>query len=109
VTWTPNKTVTGGITDLTSTLSLREIIDIREQTEVTLNLPYMIPESYLWTDPTASWSGNTSYYSGQIDIQILNDLMAPETCPQTIDILVFVKAGPDFEFQVPGQPGGVGY
>lgn len=109
VTWTPNKTVTGGVTDLTSTLSLREIIDIREQTEVTLNLPYMIPESYLWTDSTASFSGNTSYYSGQIDIQILNDLMAPETCPQTIDILVFVKAGPDFEFEVPGQPAGVGY
>jgi hypothetical protein len=109
VTWTPNKTVTGGVTDLTSTLSLREIIDIREQTEVTLNLPYMIPESYLWTDSTASFSGNTSYYSGQIDIQILNDLMAPETCPQTIDILVFLKAGPDFEYQVPGQPGGVGY
>jgi hypothetical protein len=79
-------------------LALREIIDIREQDEFTLNLPYLIPQPYL----SNCISETVASTSGQLDIIVLNDLMAPETCAQSIQLLFFFKAGPDFEFQVPG-------
>jgi hypothetical protein len=99
ITWTPNMNVGLAPTPTTGILSLRQIVDIREQDEFTFNLPYMVPDPYLATS-SLTYPRNSS---GQLDVVILNDLMAPETCSQSISILVFIKGGPDFEFQVPGN------
>jgi len=74
---------------------LREIIDIRFCDEVELTLPYLIEQHYLECD-TVSPGAQT--YSGVLDIRVLNELRAPETCAQSIDIVMFWTAGDDFEF-----------
>lgn len=77
----------------TSVYSLREIVDIRESSEIILNLPYMLSRPYI----------DQQQYIGTVHVYVLNDLRCPETVAQSIDMLTFITAGDDFEFQVP-QP-----
>ncbi len=97
VTWTPinNPGTTPDLT--TSSYSKRAIIDIRTEDTVTFELPYLIFSDYL---PTAANSYEATT-SGQIDVMLLNDLRAPESCAQSIEVLVFISAGDDFELAVP--------
>jgi len=94
ITFTPIEStlVSPGVTD--SIYSLREIIDIREQSEITLKLPYMLHRHYL----------SPSQNMGRVNIYVLNDLRCPETVAQSVDLLVFWKAGDDFEYQSPVAP-----
>lgn len=94
VTWTPYKAASVvAPTRATSVYSLRQIMDIREQSTITLNLPYLVNRPYL---------DNLSDYSGTVDIFILNELRAPETAAQSVDLEFYYTAGDDFEYQVPG-------
>ncbi len=94
VTWTPT-TATNNTdpTLLTSIYALREIIDIKTGNEFTFNLPYMIEDNYI----------GTGTKSGRLLIRVLNELRAPETAAQSIDVLVYYSGGKDFELQVPGR------
>jgi hypothetical protein len=95
ITWTPGLIVSNTPDTSTSLYSLRQIVDIREQDEITLNLPYMIGQDFIS-------SGDGQYlYSGQLDVVVLNNLRAPETVSQTIEILEYYTAGDDFEFAAP--------
>jgi hypothetical protein len=95
LTWTPSSTVDETPTVSTSTLSLRAIIDVRVEDEVSFELPYLI-----WSDFLSLESGYPTT-SGQVDILVLNDLRAPESCAQQIDMQIFYRAGDDFEMGVP--------
>jgi len=95
ITWTPTTTPTYTMDLNKSLYSLRQIVDIREQDEVELVLPYMVYPPYMKT------TGTTDAYSGTLDIIVLNDLRCPETCSTTIDILEFYTAGDNFEFLYP--------
>jgi len=92
VVWTPGEDITTAATLANSLPAYRHIIDIREQDEFTLNLPWLLAKSYLRTD------GNCS---GRLDVVVLNDLRAPDTCSTTIDIIVLVRAGDNWEYQTP--------
>lgn len=92
VTWSPG-TFVGTSPDLTTSMfALREIVDIREGSEFTLNLPYMIESHYI----------SKNQLSGVLDITVLNELRAPETVSSTVDLLIYYSGGKDFEFQAPG-------
>jgi len=93
VTWTPYAGSVVTPTKATSQLAMREIIDIRTSDEFNLVLPYIQPTSYLL-------SGS---YSGQLDIFILNELRAPETCASHVDIMLSWAAADDLELQVTDQ------
>jgi hypothetical protein len=98
VIWTPGTLVTTTPTTATSAYSMRTIIDVRTEDEITINLPFLVLSDYLeipFTNPTGG------AYSGQLDIQVLNDLRAPESAAQNIAIQYFFKAGDDFEYAVP--------
>lgn len=96
VTWTPADTTVPVVPTLvTSDISLREIIDLSVSDEFELTLPYMVNSSYLKTDES----------SGYITIKVLNQLRAPDSVVQSIDMLSFIRGGSDFELQVPaGDP-----
>jgi len=91
ITFTPVNLPTTAPDVSTSIYSLREVVDIREQSEITLNLPYMLHRPYL--DPDQAM--------GTLRVMVLNDLRCPETCAQDVQMLIFYTAGDDFEFQVP--------
>lgn len=95
LTWSPGSFIPIAPTTTTSMLSLREIVDVREGSEFTFTLPFMLDVDYI---PTRD-------YSGQFDIQVLNELRCPESASGSVDILVYYRAAPDFEFQVPGWNG----
>jgi hypothetical protein len=91
ITFTPIETVTTVPTTATSVYSLRTIVDIREQSVIKLNLPYMLYKTYQQQNAAI----------GTVHIRVLNDLRCPETCAQQVQILSYYTAGDDFEFQVP--------
>lgn len=76
-----------------SALLQREIIDIRTQNEVTLTFPYICKRPYL---PNTS----TGYF-GAVYLYVVDPIVAPDTVPQDIQILMEVSAGHDFEVAWP--------
>lgn len=103
LTWTPISTVPTSPDTSTSIYSLRQIVDIREQEEVELVLPYMVNANYLQTAFNSGAGTNQliGFSSGLFDVVVLNDLRCPETVNSSIDIIVVVTPGEDFEFQAP--------
>jgi hypothetical protein len=92
ITWTPNGGAGTNVpTRANSLLALREIVDVRTQSEITLQLPYMCDSNYLPTGTS----------SGRLDILVLNELRAPDSVYNAIDVLVYVRGGADFELAVP--------
>lgn len=80
ITWIPSRIYNGSpaITEPSSYL-LREIIDIRETTEIELVLPYLMEYNYL----------KTNEISGRLLITVVNQLKATDTVSNTVDILAF--------------------
>jgi len=92
VTFSPlNATIGNAITLANSVLSLREIVDLKTTDEITLTLPYLSASPYLLYGSL----------SGTLNVLILNELRAPETCAQSINVLVYVKGGDDLELACP--------
>jgi len=97
ITFTPSSSLLPTNPTLaTGTLAMRTIVDIREFSDVSIELPYLMDVSYL--------ASNVSM--GTLQIRVLNPLKAPETAASTITGLIYYHAGEDFEFQAPGS--GVG-
>lgn len=98
VTWIPCNlpTVTPGLT--TGSFQKRAIIDIRTEDTISIELPYLLYSDYANT----ALSLPNNIYSGQVDIQVLNDLRAPESCAQSVNMQIFFSAAEDYELAVPG-------
>lgn len=86
-----------------SSYSLREIIDLRSISEITLNLPYLRPYNFL----NIAANGNLDML-GQLEVRVLNELVVPETCSPSYEVLVYYSAGADFEVAGLGM-GGLGH
>lgn len=99
IIWSPTEeSLVTAPTISNSMYALRHILDIRDQDEYTVNLPYLLRSQYLPTDVGT----NVLYASGTLTISVLNELRAPETCAASIRLLEFYTGGPDLEFQAPG-------
>jgi hypothetical protein len=94
VIWTPSDgAVSTDPTIATSAYSMRQIIDLRDTTEVDIELPYMIPRAWqTFTEP-----------SGLLNIQVLNTLQAPDTVAQSVKVLMYSYAGSDFDVAYPAN------
>lgn len=80
-----------------SNYCLREIVDIRTDSEVSITMPWLINLEWLDTslDPTSINKSGTLY------VRVLNKLVAPETCSQSMDVQVYISAADDFDLAVP--------
>lgn len=83
----------------TTTLALtqylnRHIIDLREVSEYTINVPYVAMTPYLDTQ-------QANCYFGYLRTYILDELTNPSTTASSIVTLIEVACLPDFEFAVP--------
>lgn len=73
----------------------REIVDLRDGSEFVIKVPYCYNSMYMDTDQ----SQNDLFMMMQVNV--LNELVAPDTCAQSVEILYEVRGGTDMEFQVP--------
>jgi hypothetical protein len=89
VTWSPGTNVTAAPAD--TTYSLRHYIDIRECSEIEFTLPFLVSQTWLTKSQNMGW----------FNVQVQNELRAPETCNSSIQILMYACAGDDFEFSQP--------
>lgn len=95
IIWTPCYLQSGLSVPVDSTFSLRHLVDIRETSEVELVLPFLVPQNYLQCNTTTSIVPNCT--SGLLMVQVQNQLRAPETCAQAVQVLVYYAGGDDFE------------
>jgi hypothetical protein len=94
VVWTPtDNTLATDPTIATSAYSMRHVIDVRDTTEVDIELPYMIPRC---------WQ-KFEVQSGKLDIIVLNTLQFPDTVASTIKVLVYTYAGADYDVAYPSN------
>lgn len=83
----------------TSAYVLREIVDVRSMNEISLVLPYIRKSNYL-----AYFDSDVDQYTlGRIDIRVLDELKAPDTVANNIDMLLYVSGAEDFELACPTQ------
>ncbi len=74
----------------------REVIDIRDGDEFVIKVPYCATTMWQPCDGTYIVNGPARFY-----INVLNELVCPETASNSVEILIEVRGGPDLEFAVP--------
>jgi len=94
VSWTPSSNVAVTPTLSTSTLVIKEIIDIRTGNEFRLKLPWLLNQNYMQLKGVTN-----TQCSGQLDIIVLNELRCPETASSAVNMLLYYCGADDFEFQ----------
>lgn len=72
---------------------LREIVDVKDKSEVVLRLPYLQYSKFIGVDESL----------GTLYVRVVNELVAPENCAQVLDVMVHASAGDDFEYAIPGM------
>jgi hypothetical protein len=72
----------------------REVLDLRSSNEFVVTIPYVSTKPYR----------NYTDGFGIVTMFVLNELVAPTTVSQSIEILVEISAGPDFEVAIPANP-----
>jgi hypothetical protein len=89
------QTAVAALTNAQTNYVHREVIDLRDGSEFVVKVPYCYNSMYLDTDQTQ----NDIFM--MMHVNILNELVAPDTCSQNVDVLFEVRGGTDLEFQVP--------
>lgn len=102
ITFTPTDTF-GIAPSLSDGRALRQILDIRDQSEITMVLPYMNPKNYLEVNNKVS--GVTFQQNlGFLNIRVLNTLVTSGAASPVVDIIEYYTAGDDFEYAMPCSP-----
>lgn len=70
----------------------RAILDIREMSEITFEIPYVSETPYLGT------LGNGKTHYGKLEFRVIDPLVAPDTVSNQIQFIVEVAMGEDIEF-----------
>lgn len=89
--YTPKPGTVATPTLASSAYAYRHVVDIRDGNTIDLSLPFMSEFGYLPIDEAY----------GTLDIFILNELKAPPSASQVIDLMVWVCGDKDFEYAVP--------
>lgn len=85
----------GTTTNLDTNYVHREVVDLRDGDEFCITVPYCYHAMYHHTS-----SANVDMFFN-LQVSVLNELVAPETASQSIEILFEVRGGEDLEFQLP--------
>lgn len=80
---------------------LREIVDIRETNEFRFVVPYVATTQYKECPDISGTTSGLDFTTGIFTVQVLNELVAPDTVADTVKLLIEVSAGPDMEFACP--------
>lgn len=71
-----------------------EVYDIRERTDIEFRVPFAYHKA---------WAARGVEIPGFISVDLVNSLRNPSICADSIDIVVYKHAGPDFQVAVPAK------
>lgn len=106
VTFVPGATMATDVNLVDLAKCYSTVVDLRQETDIEFSVPYVsntpfmqMSDNVLAADPgTALTYG---YPTGMIYVSVVNALRNPSTAASSIDCLVFVKAGHDFQLAFP--------
>jgi hypothetical protein len=107
ISWDPNADITGNADVETSCFT--RVVDLEHEDEVEIVVPYKAVTPWLKATrkqntysngPTPTYSYDATCMNGCFTMRVLNPITGP-TAAASIDVLLFVSAGPDFQFAVP--------
>ena len=107
ITWDPEGDIISDAT--TSTTSFTRIVDISEETDVEIRVPYMQATPWLNTDdtPNTLWYGksmgyvrNSLYDNGNLTVRVFTEQSSPVTSAD-ISVVVSVRGSDNFEYAAP--------
>jgi len=78
-----------------SVYALRTIVDLRESSTVSVQIPFNASTCYRHCQLV------TESILGYLTMYVVDELVSPTTCPQTIEVLPWISAAPGFEFACP--------
>lgn len=95
LSYSPSQSVASGTISIADTTYLhREILDVRMGSEFSFVIPYA---------STQTFRECTSSY-GRLQLNVLNELVSPDTVSSSVQVLVEVSAAPDMELSFPAMP-----
>lgn len=114
INWDPKAVFSGDVPSIGNITTMNIVLDLDQTDEVEVEIPYVQAKTFLkcitanWGFPTSrTWENsaatpvwNTGEHNGNISVSVLNRLTAPEATSD-VDVLVFVRAGKNFEFAAP--------
>lgn len=74
-----------------------EIVDLKDRNQFTFEVPYVFPQSWL----SVRSSPSLPHFCGVIFIDVENQMVAPDTVSNAIDIIVERAAGDGYELNLP--------
>lgn len=81
-----------------SSYEFRTIVDVREESTLTVQIPYTCSQQYLMCKRQGS---PVNEVFGTVTVRVLDPLVAPATVGNSIQLLIESSMGPDCEFAVP--------
>jgi hypothetical protein len=114
INWDPKAIYSSDVPDIGNIMTMNVVLDLDETDEVEVEIPYVQAKTFLkcitanwgfpttrtWENSSATPAWNTGEHNGNISVSVLNRLTAPEATSD-VDVLVFVRAGKNFEFAAP--------
>jgi hypothetical protein len=95
ISFNPYDAISGSNTNVTLTTSAfthREIWDIRENSEITLRIPYV---------SINPWQETYGVNHGSLTVLVLDNLIAPSTVPSTVSVQMEICGADDLAFSAP--------
>lgn len=93
VAWIPGVTSDPAFSDISPVY--KEVLDLRSSNEFCVCIPFVSIKPWREIDES----------TGRLVVYVLNELRAPDTVAQTVEVLVEVSGGPDFEVAQPHSNG----
>lgn len=102
VTFVPGATLLTDFATIDYNRCYSEIYDLREQGSMQFRVPFTWNQPWKGTETTLRPDGTFSVYpTGMIYISVVNSLRNPSAAADTVEFLVFSKAGDDFQLAYP--------
>lgn len=114
INWDVGAKVISDIPNFGDPNTMNVVLDLDQSDEVEVEIPYVQAKTFLrcgmnqsalpswrtWENSNAASIINPIDYNGLFSVKVMNRLTAPEATSD-VDVLVFVRAGKDFQFAAP--------
>nr|UGV21562.1 MAG: hypothetical protein 2 [Giant panda Dicistroviridae] len=92
------------VSDINIDANYSTVVDLRSDTDVTFNVPFVSTVPWLQVNDIAKSGPNIATTTGRLFVVVLNELVSTSTVSDTVQVLVEVAGAEDVEFAIPVRP-----